>query len=117
MGDGLGLDFDSYIKSLDSLVLGDFRFLEVDNRLLVPVLLPLRFVITSADVIHSWALPSFFFKFDAIAGLLSVFSMEFSQLGVFYGQCSEICGANHSFIPVVVEVCLFSNFFNWLFQM
>lgn len=53
IGDGLGLDFDSYIKSLDTLVLGDFRFLEVDNRLVVPVNVPVRFVLTSADVIHS----------------------------------------------------------------
>lgn len=117
IGDGLGVDFDSYIKSLDTLVLGDFRFLEVDNRLLIPVSVPVRFVITSADVIHSWALPRFFFKLDAIAGLLSVFNTEFNQLGVFYGQCREICGANHSFIPVVVEVTSFNGFFNWLLNL
>lgn len=114
VGDGLGLDFDSYIKSLDTLVLGDFRFLEVDNRLLVPVRVPVRFVITSADVIHSWALPRFFFKLDAMAGLLSVFNIEFNQLGVFYGQCREICGANHRFIPIVVEVTAFARFLNWV---
>lgn len=114
VGDGLGLDFDSYIKSLDTLVLGDFRFLEVDNRLLVPVRVPVRFVITSADVIHSWALPRFFFKLDAMAGLLSVFNTEFNQLGVFYGQCREICGANHRFIPIVVEVTAFARFLNWV---
>jgi heme/copper-type cytochrome/quinol oxidase subunit 2 len=85
--------------------------------LLIPVSVPVRFVITSADVIHSWALPRFFFKLDAIAGLLSVFNTEFNQLGVFYGQCREICGANHSFIPVVVEVTSFNGFFNWLLNL
>lgn len=114
VGDGLGLEFDSYIKGTDSLVLGDFRFLEVDSRLVLPVGVPIRFIITSSDVIHSWALPMFFLKLDAMSGLLSVFCFSFDLLGVFYGQCSEICGANHSFMPVVLEVTLFDLFKNWV---
>jgi heme/copper-type cytochrome/quinol oxidase subunit 2 len=102
------------MKRLDTLSLGDFRFLEVDNRLLVPVGVPVRFIITSVDVIHSWALPSFFLKLDAIAGLLSVFRTSFNYIGHFYGQCRELCGTNHSFMPIVLEVTLFSEFISWL---
>lgn len=114
IGDCLGLEFDSYIKGTDNITLGDFRFLEVDNRLVLPVSIPIRFIITSADVIHSWALPCFFLKLDAMSGLLSVFCFTFDLIGVFYGQCSEICGANHRFIPIVVEVTLFDLFKNWV---
>lgn len=108
-----GLEFDSYMKSTDSLLLGEFRLLEVDNRCVVPSDVNVRFCITSADVIHSWAIPSFSIKLDAISGVLSTVSYNFPIVGVFYGQCSEICGANHSFIPIVLEVTLIDNFKSW----
>lgn len=108
-----GLEFDSYMKSTDSLFLGEFRLLEVDNRCVVPSDVNVRFCITSADVIHSWAIPSFSIKLDAISGVLSTVSYNFPIVGVFYGQCSEICGANHSFIPIVLEVTLIDNFKSW----
>uniref|UniRef100_A0A0N5BTN9 cytochrome-c oxidase n=1 Tax=Strongyloides papillosus TaxID=174720 RepID=A0A0N5BTN9_STREA len=99
-----GLDFDSYIKPLDQLKLGEPRLLEVDNRCVVPVNTNIRFCVTSADVIHSWALPNFGIKLDAMAGVLSTVNYNFPMVGVFYGQCREICGANHRFIPIALEV-------------
>jgi cytochrome c oxidase subunit 2 len=109
----LDLEFDSYMKSLDLLELGDQRLLEVDNRCVVPLDFNVRFCITSADVIHSWALNRLAVKLDAISGILSVLNYNFSTLGLFYGQCSEICGANHRFIPIVLEVTLFDFFKYW----
>jgi len=109
------LEFDSYIQSLDQLGFGDLRLLEVDNRCMVPVDINLRFCITSADVIHAWALSRLSVKLDAMRGILSILNYSFPLIGLFYGQCSEICGANHSFIPVCVEVTLFDNFKSWCF--
>jgi heme/copper-type cytochrome/quinol oxidase subunit 2 len=114
LGDGLGLEFDSYIKGEDYFLNGEYRLLEVDNRLVLPVNITCRFIVTSRDVIHSWALPSFFLKFDAIRGLINVFFYKFNIVGIFFGQCSEICGANHTFMPVVVELTLFDFFKSWL---
>lgn len=106
----LGIEFDSYIKSIDSLNIGEFRLLEVDNRCVVPCDTNIRFCVTSADVIHSWALPSLCIKLDAMSGILRTVTCNFPLIGVFYGQCSEICGANHSFMPIVLEVTLLENF-------
>jgi len=111
--DVLGLEFDSYIKSLDLLVLGDVRQLDVDNRCVVPCDLNVRFCVSSGDVIHAWALNGLCVKIDAISGVIRVFLYNFPVVGVFYGQCSEICGANHRFMPVVLEVSLFSLFRLW----
>nr|YP_007024789.1 cytochrome c oxidase subunit II [Aelurostrongylus abstrusus]AFT65549.1 cytochrome c oxidase subunit II [Aelurostrongylus abstrusus] len=108
-----GLEFDSYMKSLDQLDLGEPRLLEVDNRCVVPVDTNVRFCITSGDVIHSWSLPSMSIKLDAMSGILSILNYSFSILGVFYGQCSEICGANHSFMPIAVEVAGMEGFKGW----
>nr|BAV82735.1 cytochrome c oxidase subunit II [Haemonchus placei] len=108
-----GLEFDSYMKSLDQLNLGEPRLLEVDNRCVIPCDTNIRFCITSADVIHSWALSSLSIKLDAMSGILSTLCYSFPLVGVFYGQCSEICGANHSFMPIALEVTLMENFKNW----
>nr|BCD52127.1 cytochrome c oxidase subunit II [Strongyloides sp. EN-2020b] len=113
----MGFSFDSYMKSVDSLSLGEFRLLEVDNRCVVPCNTNIRFCITSSDVIHSWALPCFGIKVDAMSGILSTLTYNFPMVGVFYGQCSEICGANHSFMPISLEVTLPVNFFNWCCSM
>lgn len=110
-----GLEFDSYIKSLDQLELGEPRLLEVDNRCVVPCNTNIRFCITSADVIHAWTLSSLSIKLDAIRGILRTVCYSFPVVGVFYGQCSEICGANHSFIPIALEVTLLDNFKSWCF--
>lgn len=110
-----GLEFDSYMKSLDQLELGEPRLLEVDNRCVVPCDTNIRFCITSADVIHAWALSSLSIKLDAIRGILRTVCYRFPMVGVFYGQCSEICGANHRFIPIALEVTLLDNFKRWCF--
>lgn len=89
---------------LDSLGLGELRLLEVDNRLVLPVYYCSRINISSRDVIHSWFLPSYGFKLDALPGLVNVHLMRFDRVGVFYGMCSEVCGAGHSYMPIVVEV-------------
>lgn len=108
-----GLEYDSYIKSLDQLNLGEYRLLEVDNRCILPIGVNIRFCITSADVIHAWSLSNISIKLDAMRGILSTICYSFPLIGVFYGQCSEICGVNHRFIPVVVEVTLVRNFKSW----
>lgn len=112
-----GLEFDSYIKSLDQLELGEPRLLEVDNRCVVPCDVNIRFCITSADVIHAWALSTMSIKLDAIRGVLSTLSYSFPIVGIFYGQCSEICGANHRFMPIALEVTLLDNFKWWCLGM
>ncbi|KAG9511421.1 cytochrome c oxidase subunit II (mitochondrion) [Fragariocoptes setiger] len=97
-GNSLMMTLDSYM-SFDSFL----RLVDVDNRLVVPNNFPLRFVCTSSDVIHSWTLPSCGVKMDAVPGRLNQFCFSFNRLGLYFGQCSEICGANHSFMPIVVE--------------
>ena len=87
----------------DELGGGDFRLLEVDNRAVLPINSEIRVLVTSADVIHAWAVPRVGVKVDAIPGRLNQLGFIINRPGVFYGQCSEICGANHSFIPIVLE--------------
>lgn len=103
------LYFDSYIIPRDS---SEFRLLEVDNRLVVPTSLPIRFLVSSSDVLHSWTIPSFGVKIDAVPGRINQFCFSSKRSGVFFGQCSEICGANHSFIPIVMESVEFRDFFS-----
>ena len=93
--------FDSYI--LTDSIEGSFRSLDVDNRVFLPVGMRSIVVVTSADVLHSWAVPSLGVKVDAIPGRLNYLNVMPLSVGVYYGQCSELCGANHSFIPIVVE--------------
>lgn len=109
------LEFDSYMISLDSLSFFNNRLLDVTERCLLPVNVDVRFCITSTDVIHAWSLNNLSVKLDAMSGILSTFCYNFPVLGVFYGQCSEICGANHRFIPICLEVCLLNNFNFWVF--
>ena len=99
--------FDSYIVSPNETRL---RLLEVDNRLLIPNFIPIRFIVSSRDVLHSWALPTFGVKIDAIPGRLNQFCLSTKRTGVFFGQCSEICGANHRFMPIVVESVSLKDF-------
>ncbi len=105
--------YDSYILSSDNLALGEKYLLNVDNRCVLPINFSIRFCITSADVIHSWTLSNLFIKLDAISGVLRVFMFNLPSAGVYYGQCSEICGANHSFIPILLEMSLFELFKYW----
>nr|YP_009935505.1 cytochrome c oxidase subunit 2 [Sapindus mukorossi]QNS26065.1 cytochrome c oxidase subunit 2 [Sapindus mukorossi] len=101
--DEQSLTFDSYTIPEDDLELGQSRLLEVDNRVVVPAKTHLRIIVTSADVPHSWAVPSSGVKCDAVPGRLNQISILVQREGVYYGQCSEICGTNHAFMPIVVE--------------
>lgn len=102
-GDEQSLTFDSYTIPEDDLELGQSRLLEVDNRAVLPAKSYIRFIVTSADVPHSWAVPSLGVKCDAVPGRLNQTSISVQREGVYYGQCSEICGTNHAFMPIVVE--------------
>jgi cytochrome c oxidase subunit 2 len=101
--DGTSIEFDSFMIPESDLETGDLRLLEVDNQLVVPTNTHVRCILTSADVIHSWAIPSLGVKLDCIPGRLNQASFLAYREGTFYGQCSEICGANHSFMPIVVK--------------
>nr|BBB55736.1 cytochrome c oxidase subunit II [Raneya brasiliensis] len=107
------LAFDSYMLPTQDLTPGQFRLLEADNRMIIPVKSPIRILISAEDVLHSWAVPALGVKMDAIPGRLNQTAFISSRPGVFYGQCSEICGANHSFMPIVVEAAPLEHFENW----
>lgn len=107
------VEFDSYIIPTDDLQLGEFRLLEVDNRIVIPIQLEIRLLVTAADVIHSWTIPALGIKIDGIPGRLNQLGFTVSRPGVFYGQCSEICGANHTFIPIAMEVVNTQSFIDW----
>jgi len=100
---GKTINYDSYLVKEEDLNIGGFRNMEVDNRLVIPVDTHVRVIITSADVIHSWSVPSLGVKLDAIPGRLNQTNVLAYREGVFYGHCNEICGVNHAFMPIVVE--------------
>lgn len=108
------LRFDSYMLNDNDLPIGGFRLLEVDNRLILPVKVHIRVLVTSTDVIHSWAVPSFGIKVDAIPGRLNQVALYIKRDGFFYGQCSELCGVNHGFMPINVQSVDYNLFVNWI---
>lgn len=108
------IEFDSYMTPTNNLQQQEFRLLEVDNRVILPYLTQIRLLVTAADVIHSWTIPSLGIKADAVPGRLNQLNVFFNRPGVFYGQCSEICGANHSFIPISVEAITPTDFLTWI---
>jgi cytochrome c oxidase subunit 2 len=112
--DSEGINFDSYMIPEDELELGQLRLLEVDNRVVIPVNTHVRMIMTSADVLHSWAVPSLGVKTDAVPGRLNQTPIFVKREGVFYGQCSELCGANHAFMPIVVEAVSLDNYISWV---
>uniref|UniRef100_UPI0030FEEAFB cytochrome c oxidase subunit 2 n=1 Tax=Amblyomma postoculatum TaxID=3107720 RepID=UPI0030FEEAFB len=107
-------EFDSFIIPEQELDLNSFRLLETDNNLLIPFNTMIKMLITSADVIHSWTIPSLGMKMDAIPGRLNQTFSIANRPGLFFGQCSEICGANHSFMPISMEVTSLKNFINFI---
>jgi cytochrome c oxidase subunit 2 len=111
---GNNLGFDSYMLNTNDLTKGSFRLLEVDNRILLPINTHIRLLVTAADVLHSWAVPSFGIKVDACPGRLSQASLFIKREGVYYGQCSEICGVNHGFMPIVVKAVSINTFITWI---
>lgn len=114
MVSGKEIDFDSYMLQEDDLPVGGLRLLEVDNRLPLPARTNIRLLVTAADVIHSWAIPSLGVKMDATPGRLNQVSLFPNRSGVFYGQCSELCGVNHGFMPIVVEVVTAEQYAQWI---
>ena len=112
---GETLGFDSYMVSTEDLYIkGSFRLLEVDNRVVLPINTHIRVLVTAADVLHSWAVPSFGIKVDACPGRLTQASLFLKREGVYYGQCSEICGVNHGFMPIVVKGVSVFRFTKWV---
>lgn len=89
------------------------RLLEVDNRLVLPFRQVIRVLVRSRDVIHAWAIPGLGLKMDAVPGRINQIFTFISRPGIYYGQCSEICGANHRFMPIVVEAVRYSSFCEW----
>nr|BCO16597.1 cytochrome oxidase subunit 2 [Goniurosaurus splendens] len=109
--------FDSYMTPTDQLDKGGLRLLEVDHRMVIPMESSIRMLISAEDVLHSWAIPSLGIKTDAIPGRLNQTTFTTTHSGLFYGQCSEICGSNHSFMPIVIEATTLNNFENWSVSM
>nr|YP_010262549.1 cytochrome c oxidase subunit II [Bregmaceros mcclellandi]UIX24717.1 cytochrome c oxidase subunit II [Bregmaceros mcclellandi] len=108
------LGFDSYMIPSQDLSFGHFRLLEADHRMVVPTYTSVRMLISADDVIHAWAVPALGVKIDGIPGRLNQTSFMAARSGLFYGQCSEICGANHSFMPIVVETVPLKHFESWV---
>ena len=100
---GESIEFDSYMVPESDLEEGKLRMLEVDNRVMLPELTHVRFIVSSGDVIHSYACPALGIKCDAYPGRLNQISIFANRTGVYYGQCSEICGILHSSMPIVIE--------------
>nr|AID45830.1 cytochrome c oxidase subunit II [Rhinusa pilosa] len=111
------LEFDSYMTPNNLMSKSDFRLLDVDNRMIVPFNTQIRVIVTSMDVIHSWAVPALGVKIDATPGRLNQTNFNINRTSLFYGQCSEICGANHSFMPTVIEAVSTLTFISWMNSM
>jgi cytochrome c oxidase subunit 1 len=107
--------FDSYMIHEAELNVGDFRLLKTDMPLFLPKNTHIRLLITSSDVLHSWAVPSFGVKVDAVPGRLNQTSIYLKNIGTFYGQCSELCGVNHAFMPIEVYVVNPVQFYNYVY--
>nr|ARH54184.1 cytochrome c oxidase subunit 2 [Coleoptera sp. 1 AH-2016] len=110
------IEFDSYMTNYSNNKMSNFRLLDVDNRLTLPYNSQIRFIVTSSDVIHSWTIPSMGIKIDGTPGRLNQCSMNSTRTGLFFGQCSEICGANHSFMPIIMENVSNNFFLKWLYS-
>nr|YP_010449187.1 cytochrome c oxidase subunit II [Bothriometopus macrocnemis]ABW20543.1 cytochrome c oxidase subunit II [Bothriometopus macrocnemis]UTT72566.1 cytochrome c oxidase subunit 2 [Bothriometopus macrocnemis] len=111
---GYHINYNSYMIPSSDLGDSDLRNLEVDNNLVLPVGVETRAIITSSDVIHSWAIPPLGVKMDAVPGRINQTVFSISMSGLFYGQCSEICGSLHSFMPICVEAIPLKNWLKWL---
>lgn len=102
------------LSDADAKAKGEPRLLGVDNRLVIPVNTPIRLITTANDVIHSWAVPAFWIKIDSVPGRINEVSFKVEKEGVYYGQCSELCGIKHGFMPIAVEVVSKDKFAEWV---
>nr|AFG29129.1 cytochrome c oxidase subunit II [Tetanocera freyi] len=112
--DFMNIEFDSYMIPTSDLPTEGFRLLDVDNRIVLPMNSHIRILVTATDVIHSWTVPALGVKVDGTPGRLNQTNFLINRPGLFYGQCSEICGANHSFMPIVVESVPTKTFISWI---
>ena len=110
-----GIAFDSNIKSdADARAAGEPRQLAVDNPMVVPVNKTVRIIVTASDVIHAWTIPSFGSKIDAVPGRLNEDWFRAETEGIYYGQCSELCGKDHAYMPIAVRAVSESDFTGWM---
>nr|QOL00961.1 cytochrome c oxidase subunit II [Filchnerella sunanensis] len=115
--DFVNVEFDTYMTPESDLEVDGFRLLDVDNRTILPMNTEVRVLTSASDVLHSWAVPSLGIKIDATPGRLNQGTFTINRPGLFFGQCSEICGANHSFMPIVIESTSVNLFIKWLSKM
>ena len=109
-----GLEFDAVMVEEEDLEQGQLRLLTTDTKIVVPVDTNIRMLITADDVLHAWAVPAFGVKLDAVPGRINETWFRATREGTFYGQCSELCGARHGFMPIMVEVVSKQAFEAWL---
>lgn len=112
--DFLNIEFDSYIIPYNRIENNSFRLLDVDNRIILPINNQINILVSAADVLHSWTIPVLGVKVDASPGRLNQTNFQINRSGLFFGQCSEICGANHRFIPIVIERIPTNFFIKWI---
>lgn len=106
--------FDSYMIPETDLTIGALRLLDVDNYIYLPINTSIRLIITASDVIHSWTIPSLGLKMDAVPGRLNQIGTHINRESLFYGQCSELCGINHSFMPIGLKTTTLIDYINWI---
>nr|AGJ84203.1 cytochrome c oxidase subunit II [Eriosoma sp. 23075] len=110
--DFLNITFESYM--INEFSKETFRLIEVDNKTILPYKFNIRLLISSDDVIHSWTIPSLAIKMDAIPGRMNQINLFLNRPGLYFGQCSEICGINHSFMPIQIESINLIKFISWI---
>nr|QLY89685.1 cytochrome c oxidase subunit II [Beraeodes minutus] len=108
------INFNSYMIPSNEMTPNKLRLLEVDNRLILPYNTQIRMITTSMDVIHSWTIPNLGIKSDATPGRINQMNFLINRPGLYFGQCSEICGMNHSFMPIMIEAISMKNFIQWI---
>ncbi len=108
------INFDSYMVNENDLIKGHLRLLAVDNDIYLPVNTTIRLLITASDVIHSWTIPSLGLKMDAVPGRLNQVGTFINREALFYGQCSELCGINHSFMPIGLKTVTLADYISWI---
>nr|AAY55983.1 cytochrome c oxidase subunit II [Pterocomma beulahense]AGN73949.1 cytochrome c oxidase subunit II [Pterocomma pilosum]AGW80606.1 cytochrome oxidase subunit II [Pterocomma pilosum] len=106
------IEYESYM--INNLEKENFRLIEVDNKTIIPFKFNIRLLISSDDVIHSWTIPSLAIKIDAIPGRMNQINLFMNRPGMYFGQCSEICGINHSFMPIQIESINLMKFIYWI---
>ncbi|MEO0347909.1 MAG: cytochrome c oxidase subunit II, partial [Pseudomonadota bacterium] len=106
--------FDSYMLTDDQLQPGQPRLLEVDNQIVLPTETNIKILLTAADVIHNFAVPALGIKMDAVPGRINETWVKITKPGVYYGQCSQLCGANHAYMPIKITAMPKAEFDSWV---